>query len=105
MDALSRYDWPGNVRELENEVERALVLASGEGGISLDMLSEKIRPNGEAPRSWRREGKLKDVLAEVEKEMILAALEKFSGNKTHMSEHLGVSRATLLSKMKEYGLQ
>ena len=31
MDALSKYDWPGNVRELENEIERALVLSSGEG--------------------------------------------------------------------------
>ena len=105
MDALTKYNWPGNVRELENEIERALVLSSGEGGISLDKLSEKIRGNGETSRSWRRERKLKAVLAEVEKEMILEALEKCAGNRTHTSDHLGVSRATLLAKLKEYGLQ
>ena len=44
-------------------------------------------------------------LAAVEKEMILEALEQCAGNRTHTSEHLGVSRATLLAKLKEYGVQ
>ena len=48
---------------------------------------------------------LKDVLAQVEKEMILEALEKNAGNRTHTSDRLGVSRATLLAKLKEYGVQ
>jgi DNA-binding NtrC family response regulator len=104
LDALTRYDWPGNVRELENEIERALVLAPEDGALALDILSEKIVPRQQT-RSWRREGKLKDVLSEVERDMIEAALDTCGGNKTRMSEHLGISRYTLLQKMKEYGME
>jgi DNA-binding NtrC family response regulator len=103
MDALTRYDWPGNVRELKNEIERALVLSPG-GAAGLDVLSEKIRSAGETTRSWRREGQLKEVIAEVEKEMIQEAFAACEGNKTRMSERLGVSRWTLLQKMKEFGI-
>ena len=45
------------------------------------------------------------MLAQVEKEMILEALEKNAGNRTHPSDRLSVSRATLLAKLKEYGVQ
>ena len=102
MDALSRYEWPGNVRELENEIERALVLVHKGEPIGLDMLSEKLRPG---KRPWRRDGKLKDVIAEVEKDLIESALTACNGNKSRMAEHLGVSRYTLLQKMREYGLE
>ena len=105
IDALCRYDWPGNVRELQNEVERALVLNPEGGAIGLDALSEKIRPAAQTTRSWRREGKLKDVISEVEREMIQAAFETCAGNKTRMSEQLGVSRWTLLQKMKDYEVE
>jgi DNA-binding NtrC family response regulator len=105
MDALSRYDWPGNVRELQNEVERGMVLNPDGGPIGLDALSEKIRPAEPTARSWRREGKLKDVISEVEREMIQAAFESCDGNKTRMSEQLGISRWTLLQKMKEFGTE
>ena len=101
MDALSRYDWPGNVRELANEIERALVLATEGEPIGLDMLSEKLRPT---TRSWRREGKLKDIVAEVEKDLIESALELCGGNKSRMAEHLGINRHTLLQKMRRYGV-
>jgi transcriptional regulator with PAS, ATPase and Fis domain len=89
MNALSRYDWPGNVRELQNEVERSLVLNPDGGAVGLDVLSEKIRPAEGKPRSWRREGKLKEVISEVEREMIQAAFQTCGGNKTRMSEQLG----------------
>ena len=75
------------------------------GALGLDALSEKIRPAGETTRSWRREGKLKDVIAEVEREMIQAAFETCDGNKTRMSEQLGISRWTLLQKMKDFGIE
>jgi DNA-binding NtrC family response regulator len=105
LDALTRYDWPGNVRELENEVQRALALAPDAGVIGLEALSERVRGSGKETRSWRREGTLKDALEGVEREMIRAAFEACGGNKSRMSEQLGVSRWTLLQKMKEYGIE
>ena len=70
----------------------------------MDALSERVRKAGEVTRSWRREGKLKDAVEAVEREMIRAAFEACGGNKSRMAEHLGVSRWTLLQKMKEYGI-
>jgi two-component system response regulator HydG len=105
MDALARHDWPGNVRELENEVQRALVLTRDGERIGLEALSERLRGRAEAGRGWRREGRLKDAVEGVEREMIRAAAEAHGGNKTRMAEQLGVSRWTLLQKMKEYGLE
>ncbi|MBT3341690.1 MAG: nitrogen fixation protein NifA, partial [Gemmatimonadetes bacterium] len=52
----------------------------------------------------RREGALKAVLAEVEREMISAALERHDGNRTRASEELQVSRWGLVQKIKSYGL-
>ncbi|MFH1570065.1 MAG: sigma-54 dependent transcriptional regulator [Gemmatimonadota bacterium] len=104
LDALARYDWPGNVRELENEIERALVLASPGEVIDADLLSEKLgaRPD-DGPR--RRQGRLRDILAGVEREVIEEAMGRLQGNKSHMAEHLGITRYTLLQKMREYGLE
>ena len=103
MDALSGYDWPGNVRELENEIERALVLVSFGEVIGIELLSEKVRNQPhQAVTGRRREGRLQDVIAEVERDMIQEAFTAYKGNKTHMAGHLGISRWTLLQKMKEY---
>ncbi|NKB72656.1 MAG: response regulator [Candidatus Latescibacteria bacterium] len=101
LEALGRYDWPGNVRELENEIERALVLVASGGAIDIEMLSEKIQ----GPRaSIKREGRLQDIVAQVEREAIDRAFTDFAGNKSRMAAHLGISRWTLLQKMKAYGV-
>jgi len=103
MDALTAHDWPGNVRELQNEIERALVLAPPGGAIEVGVLSEKIgRPGPARPR--RRRGKLRDLVAEVEREAIEEAGEEHQGNKSRMAEQLGITRYTLLQKMRDFGL-
>jgi transcriptional regulator with PAS, ATPase and Fis domain len=51
-----------------------------------------------------REGALKEVLTEVERKMIAAALERHNGNRTHACEELQVSRWGLVQKIKTYGL-
>ena len=104
LDALSGYDWPGNVRELENEIERALVLTAEGAAIAPDVLSEKLRVAGGVAKSWRRDGALKDAVEGVEREMIQAAFERCGGNKTRMAEQLGITRWTLLQKMKAFGI-
>ncbi len=108
MDALGAHDWPGNIRELQNEVERASLFAGDGERIDLEHLSEKLT-EGRATSSGAgskvlREGALKEVLAEVEREMIAAALERHDGNRTHAAEELQVSRWGLVQKIKTYGL-
>ncbi|MBI2504768.1 MAG: sigma-54-dependent Fis family transcriptional regulator [Candidatus Latescibacteria bacterium] len=101
MDALCAHEWPGNIRELQNEVERAALLGAGEARIDADHLSERLV--GGPPPAPRR-GKLKEVLVQVEQEMIAQALERHQGNRTHAAEELGMSRWGLVQKIKEYGL-
>ena len=102
VDALSRYDWPGNLRELENEIERALVLTSNGDPIGVDVLSDKLRQSMQ--RSWRKDGALRDAIEVVERDMVQSALERCKGNKTRMAKQLGITRWTLLQKLKTYGI-
>mgnify|MGYP002640188435 CR=1 FL=1 len=103
IDALTRYEWPGNVRELENEIERALVLATDDGIVDAALLSEKI--SGPAVSvSRRRGGRLRDVVADVERELIGDTLKAHEGNRSRAAEALGITRYTLLQKLRQYGL-
>ena len=99
MDLLIHYDWPGNIRELENAVERAVVLLTGE------YISERELPLAIASTPIPL-GQSQDIqpLVEVEKEVILAALEKTGGNKTEAARLLGIGLTTLYRKIEEYGL-
>jgi DNA-binding NtrC family response regulator len=103
LDLLVGYGWPGNVRELRNALERALVMARGAPRIGPEHLPEQLRAPG-APRAQRQDGEVL-TLAEVERRQVERALHLTSGNRTLAAEKLGISRATLHAKIKEYGLQ
>lgn len=99
MDLLLRYSWPGNVRELENSVERGVILLAG------DYISEKELPLSisqcvEEPRNLWQEQAIQP-LEQVEKQAILAALEKTAGNKSAAAKQLGITRKTLLAKLQK----
>ena len=96
---LMRMHWPGNVRELENMMERAVLLCGGEL-IDKDALfaGQGSEPAGLPELSSIAAGSLK----EMEKRMILHALDRTNGNRTHAADILGISVRTLRNKLNEY---
>jgi two-component system response regulator HydG len=103
--ALLEYRWPGNVRELRNVVERAVLLSSGKTIAASSLPLEVLAPEGGSGRTPPApEGDRIWSLADWEKHGIDLAIRRFEGNKTRAAEALGVSRQTLRSKIKDYGL-
>ena len=106
LDALTRFDWPGNVRQLENEIERALVLTTPGDVISIEALSERLVEDRTslAAKVGSRAGKLRDLVSQVECEAIRNTLARCEGNRSRTAEELGITRTTLLQKLRQFGL-
>jgi DNA-binding NtrC family response regulator len=98
-DQLLRYEWPGNVRELENAMERAVALARG-SRVNVEDLPEEIRQAFHNPVV---NAKNVQQLRAVEKDYILAVLERNDGNQTRTAKQLGIGSATLYRKLRKYG--
>jgi DNA-binding NtrC family response regulator len=126
LELLLAYDWPGNVRELENLVIRAAVLSSDET-IDADLirpwladgslrsgatrLAEGTRLVGSALAVKDAEAEPSTLafrpgssLEQVERSMIAATLDLFSGHRAKTAEALGIGVRTLTDKIKRYGL-
>jgi two-component system, NtrC family, response regulator AtoC len=100
LDLLLRYAWPGNIRELRNVLERALLLARNSAAIAPEHLPAEVRGatgvevDHHTPRS----------LEDVERVHIDRTLRAHHFNRTHTAKELGISRATLIKKIQQYGL-
>lgn len=118
MEALLRHSWPGNVRELENMLKRALLLSKN-NVITPDLVHSEIQSNVPVTKDQPHpaypslipdnmedfEGVLfKHVIEKVEKEIINKALAHCKGNQVKTAKFLGISRAMLIERMKNYGL-
>ncbi len=99
---LESYSWPGNVRELQNEIERLVLLAEPEREIGPELLSDYIR---QRDRSLARtDGNMKLAVRQLEQQMIREAMERFQRNKSRAARSLGISRQSLIEKLKAMDL-
>ncbi len=93
IKALTSYDWPGNARELGNTIQRALHISD----------SWILRKNLGLPGgSISSQSLLSGSLREMEQKMIASALGETNSNMAATAKKLGISRATLYRKVKEY---
>jgi transcriptional regulator with PAS, ATPase and Fis domain len=108
MEVLMNYNWPVNVRELENEIERLCVLAADDKEISHEYISPRITNlvnAGGGGGAVKFAGTLKGTMEDVERQMISEGLVKHRYNKSRLAKELGMSRASLISKISKYGLE
>lgn len=95
---MQEYPWPGNVRELEHTIEKALILLDNK---VIDSSALFFRPQTMDDKSKDRENV---TLEEMEKALIERAMQNHENNISAIAKELGISRPTLYSKIKKYGL-
>jgi DNA-binding NtrC family response regulator len=104
IEALQRHDWPGNVRELRNVIERAILLETTDkiGLRSIMIETAEADASADGPAG----GRTRDFsLEKAERELIARALHETGWQKTQAASLLGITRATLYAKVKQYNLQ
>ena len=105
LDRLLGAPWPGNVREMRNVLERAMILARGQKAIAVEHLPGDLRKGaGPAGRDGGDRRHQPQTLADIERGQIERALRYHGGNRTRTALELGISRATLINKIKVYAL-
>jgi two-component system, NtrC family, response regulator AtoC len=100
LDRLLAYGWPGNVREMRNVLERALILGRGAAAVSVEHLPGEFRARPGI--GDRRHTPLS--LEDLERQHIERTLKHHTGNRTRAAIELGISRATLINKIKRYNI-
>jgi len=109
LDILMGYHWKGNVRELENTIERAVILCDADVITPDHFVLSKEVVSGPVTAFSPTEGTLesvaKEALRTAETKRISSALHETRGNKSKAAEILQVSYKTLLTKIKEYGIE
>ncbi len=104
-DLLLQYDYPGNVRELENIIERSMVVSRNDTILMQD-LPFQVREDAKEARLHLETGEksLNATLSQIERELIMKALEKYGGVQTKAAESLGINERVLRYKIQKYGL-
>jgi two-component system nitrogen regulation response regulator NtrX len=108
---MQRYDWPGNVRELRNLIERMLIMSHEADALDLADLPEELQspavplPTLNLSSMNDLAGSLRELRAQFERLLIEQRLGKLSGNVTKTAESLGIERAHLHRKLRQYGIR
>jgi PAS domain S-box-containing protein len=97
MQMLLEYDWPGNVRQLENVVSHAIILTRGE------IIQREHLPHF----LWGKEAvdPVSTSITDHERRLVARVLQEANWNKHEAARRLGVTRSTLYSKIRRYGLR
>ncbi|MBM9603193.1 sigma-54 interaction domain-containing protein [Desulfopila inferna] len=109
IDKLCRHDWPGNIRELENVIQRA-VLMSKSNIITEQEIFFDVPPGGHPQEDHLSIGQkysnmpLKNMLTEVEKEIITDTLKKYHGNVAKAAKDLRIGKTAFYDKLKRFGI-
>ncbi len=104
IEALQRADWPGNVRQLENAVARMVALGStGEIGAQAFSATPPaaVEPGAEPPPDGTLS--LREQVEALERSVIARTLAAVSGNQSEAARRLGLSRGSLIDRLKKYG--
>ncbi len=101
MERFLTYPWPGNVREMRNVLERAMILGRGMPTVTLEQLPGEFRNRPGV--GDRRHTPL--TLDELERQHIERTLKHHAGNRTRAAHELGISRATLINKIKRWEIK
>jgi two-component system response regulator HydG len=103
VEALDRflcYAWPGNVREMQNVLERSMIIARGQITINVEHLPGEFRAR--PGLGDRRHTPMS--IDDLEHQHIERTLRYHGGNRTRAAKELGISRATLINKIKLYSI-
>jgi two-component system response regulator PilR (NtrC family) len=108
LRALARYRFPGNVRELENVIERAVALATGPtiglGDLPRELSGATSQPTPSLVALPDEGCNLDEVIGEIERRLVLQALERSGGVRTHAAKLLGVTLRSLRYRLQKHAL-
>jgi two-component system, NtrC family, response regulator AtoC len=100
IQALEQYGWPGNVRELRNAIERAMLLADG-NRLEASDLTTLTRTVSPVQFKLPAEGV---NIEDVERQLLVQALERSKGNQTQAAQLLGINRDQVRYRIEKFGL-
>jgi two-component system response regulator AtoC len=111
LNLVINYQWPGNIRELENVIERCILFSEGPEIGTEHLPDQLVERSSSVPTAvtMGADASMKDIVkqatAELERDLIVKALEETKGNVTRAAKRLKISRKSLQNKMKEFGLR
>ncbi len=111
MAALQTHEWPGNVREIRNNIERLLILNTGDEStvITAEMLPTEIGASSQSINQGESNDRiismpLREAREMFEREYLLTQINRFSGNISRTAAFIGMERSALHRKLKSLGL-
>ncbi len=101
IDMLMSYHWPGNVRELENCIERSVILST-DGVIHSYHLPPSLQMASDSGEE--KKGSLKEMISNIEKEVIVEELKRSRGNMSKAARALGITERIMGLRVEKFGI-